>query len=484
MDDGGGRKKAGRPGGLRVLLLVILFLVIQTQTAAVAEDAGTRETGHVLTGGKIAGMWLTGRNRKTYAPEKEIFGNPLMGYAPCAWKKEVGDDVSLLYVDITWRELEPEEGVFDWETIWRENQLDRWKREGKHVVLRFLCDLPGEEAHMDIPDWLYEKTGEQGDWYDMEYGCGFSPDYSNATLIRYHEKAVRAMGEKLGQDGLVSFVELGSLGHWGEWHVNYHAGIRRLPGEAVREQYVTPWLEAFPHAKVLMRRPFTPAARYGLGLYNDMTGDTDSTEEWLNWIRHGGDFEQTREQGALQPMKECWKTAPVGGEFTSSLSMKQMLDTRLDETLRLLKQSHVTFLGPKTADETYAEGYWSVLENMGYRLRISKAALRQDGDGAVLTLTWENDGAAPFCQNWQVQVYVEDKNGQITETRRVSLQLPELLPGHVIRTETRLESDDLTKKCRAGQRILIGIVDPMTGKDAVRLAMKAERNQGRTVLFD
>ena len=33
------------------------------------------------------------------------------------------------------------------------------------------------------------------------------------------------------------------------------------------------------------------------------------------------------------------------------------------------------------------------------------------------------------------------------------------------------------------QRITLGIPDPMTGKDAVRFAMKAERENGRTVLF-
>ncbi|MFQ9152653.1 MAG: hypothetical protein ACLR6B_15365 [Blautia sp.] len=63
-----------------------------------------------------------------------------------------------MYVDITWAELEPEEGIYAWTAIEEENQIARWKKEGKHLVLRFLCDLPGTEAHMDIPQWLYEKA--------------------------------------------------------------------------------------------------------------------------------------------------------------------------------------------------------------------------------------------------------------------------------------------------------------------------------------
>lgn len=105
---------------------------------------------------------------------------------------------------------------------------------GKHLVLRFICDDPGDESHTDIPDWLYRETGKDGDWYDNDYGKGFAPDYSNTTMIRRHTQAVKAMGERWGSDPLISYIELGSLGHWGEWHVNYGAGIRRLPLEEVR----------------------------------------------------------------------------------------------------------------------------------------------------------------------------------------------------------------------------------------------------------
>ena len=100
----------------------------------------------------IALCVLSQRNIQKYEPSEEVFGNPLMGYAPCAWNAEVREDVSLLYMDVTWAELEPEEGKYNWEEIEKENQLDRWREEGKHIVLRFVCDVPGAEKHMDIPE--------------------------------------------------------------------------------------------------------------------------------------------------------------------------------------------------------------------------------------------------------------------------------------------------------------------------------------------
>lgn len=167
-------------------------------------------------------MKIFKKNQKIYAKTKEVFGNPLMGYAPCAWNESVRKDVTLLYMDITWAELEPVEGQFAWDAIDAENQVARWQAEGKHMVLRFVCDIPGNSRHMDIPEWLYEKTGHAGKWYDTAFGKGFAPDYSNEQFLAAHKKAVKAFGEHYGRSDLVSYVELGSLGHWGEWHVAYH----------------------------------------------------------------------------------------------------------------------------------------------------------------------------------------------------------------------------------------------------------------------
>ena len=423
------------------------------------------------------------KNVKEYERTEEVFGNPLMGYVPCAWNTTVSDDVSLLYMDITWAELEPEEGQYNWESIDKENQLSRWRKEGKHIVLRFVCDVPGQEKHMDIPEWLYEKIDHEGTWYDVEFGKGFAPDYNNEEMIRYHAKAVEALGEHLGKDGLISYIELGSLGHWGEWHVNYSAGIQRLPNEAVRKQYVVPWTGAFPDAMLLMRRPFSHASEYGMGLYNDMAGHPDETEVWLREIENGGDLTQTDEKNALISMHDFWKTAPVGGELTSSFSMEDLLKTNLDQTATLIRESHTTFLGPHVANNQYLQGYHTVLKNMGYRLRISEAVLSNKLKGTKLSMTWANDGTAPFYKDWPVWVYVTDENGDTIEKKQVEMKLSSILPGESVKTEICLETKKLVDLAGKKYNIRIGVEDPMTGKENLRLAMKCRYMDGRNLLW-
>lgn len=425
--------------------------------------------------------------------------NPFMGYAPCADCEEEAEQASMVYVDVTFRELQPNnEHEFDFEGIEKRNFLHRWRSEGKHVVFRFVCDKPSKTEHLDIPDWLYEKIDGDGTEYDMKYGKGFAPDYNNPVFIEYHAKAIKALGEYFGKDNFFSYIELGSLGHWGEWHVNYEAGIQRLPQADVREQYIAPYLEAFPHAKLMMRRPFEAAKAYGFGLYNDMTGEPESTATWLDWIQNGGDFNQTMEKGALVPMSDAWKTAPIGGEMTSSLAMDYLIKTNIEQTAAMVAESHTTFLGPKTplrsddrysTDGLYRQGTDTLLKSMGYRIGISKVEISKIHSSGIVAaeLTWHNGGVAPLYFDLPVYLYVLDKAHTVQTCSLVDLKLTSLLPGKTIKTTTKIQlareiDSSSGPLVPAGTSICIGIVDPMTGRSAVALANDVSIIDGRMQL--
>ena len=153
--------------------------------------------------------------------------NPLMGYAPWAQSTKV-ENTSLVYIGLTWREIEPEPGVYDWEAFEEEYSIAHWRQQNKRYVFRLMCDEPSEESHMDIPDWLYEATGD-GDWYDISYGKGYAPNYANETFQQCHARLVKALADYFRQDNRVAFIELGSIGHWGEWHVKSDSEITPLP---------------------------------------------------------------------------------------------------------------------------------------------------------------------------------------------------------------------------------------------------------------
>ena len=416
---------------------------------------------------------------RIYTPDESAFPNAQIGYAPMT-DSAYAQDSLLRYVELRWREVEPQEGVYAWDALDAQYGFRDLRARGIHLVVRFVCDVPGQESHMDIPDWLYAQTGD-GSWYSTDYGKGYSPDYSNATFRAAHRRVLAALGEHFGNDSFVTYVELGSLGHWGEWHVKSGEGLPSMPDEAVRDRYAALYREAFPQAALLMRRPFRFAAEHELGLYNDMAGLPEDTEEWLGWIACGGWYEGVPE--GLVPMPDAWQTAPIGGELTSRLSMEQLLTTDLSRTVSLIRQSHMSFLGPKTAEIAFREGYDAVLAALGYRLRVTEASLRRVTGGTVLTLTFTNDGTAPFYWDWPVNVYVEEADGTTVEAQPLALSLPDLLPGGCQTVKTKLAGVPGRWWEEQDRRITLGIVDPMTGRDAVRFAMQTAQENGRTVLF-
>ena len=119
---------------------------------------------------------------EVFSQTNEQLHNPLTGFAPPANKEEECKDSQLVYIGLTWAQWEPREGEYAIEALEESFHIKRWKEEGKHAVLRFVCDVPGEAGHKDIPEWLYQKT-KDGSFYDTAYGAGYAPDYSNSCLL-------------------------------------------------------------------------------------------------------------------------------------------------------------------------------------------------------------------------------------------------------------------------------------------------------------
>lgn len=141
-------------------------------------------------------VWAGRKRTVTYLPDESAFPNAQIGYVPGVLDSGT-EGATLRYLGLTWRQLEPEEGAYAWETIEQTCHLAELRAQGVHLVLRISCDEPGDEAHLDIPDWLYEQTGT-GRWYDIAYGKGYAPDYTDPVFFAAHERLLRAVGGAAG----------------------------------------------------------------------------------------------------------------------------------------------------------------------------------------------------------------------------------------------------------------------------------------------
>ena len=100
-----------------------------------------------------------------------------------------------------------------------------------------------------------------------------------------------------------------------------------------------------------------------------------------------------------------------------------------------------------------------------------------------MQLTWNNDGVAPFYQNWPVYLYLENPSGKIVEKEEVNMLLSSVLPDTQLITRTAFEPPDVPAILEDGYVLSVGIEDPMTEQTNVRLAMDCVYQNGRNILW-
>ncbi|MCR5233656.1 MAG: DUF4832 domain-containing protein [Lachnospiraceae bacterium] len=409
-----------------------------------------------------------------FSPDMTLTDNPLMGFAPDASNEALCKGTDLVFIPVTFAEWEPREGFYDTASLERRYNIERWKKENKHAVIRFMCDVPDAHDHMDIPKWLYDMTGT-GTHYDTGLGKGYSPDYADATFIRYHERALKKLAEYCNSDHFVVFVELGSIGHWGEWHAAGTNGRSLMPEPSVCADYARLYSESFVNARLLTRRNYDFAVGGMMGCYNDMVGAKEDTEEWLGWLENGGTQETSGDDLVLTGVGSYGKKEPVGGEFTSSVPMETLMTSQMGEVLAMISSSNMTFIGPMVPDYLSGETSLaadSVLKRLGYRIYVSEIRSQYDfaDDIMELSVTFKNAGRAGFFFDWPVTVYIFDANKKQVYWEGLDLDLRELSSDDGIEAVSRIP---VTQEIRDEFYIGISITD-YDGNDHIKLAIDSE----------
>ncbi len=419
-----------------------------------------------------------------FSPQEitDVLNNPYMGWVPPADGGPYQQPHTLVYAGITWAELEPVKGSFNWSGIEEKYRFNYWGSEGVKINLRFILDLPGKEGHKDIPGWLYDEMEGDGTWYDSDSGAGFSPSYNNPVLISNHSRMIKAAAERYGKDSRVAFIQLGSLGHWGEWHTCLcDPASGSFPLIPVSNQYASQYLNTFAGKIFSMRRPFQIAKDNNMGLFNDMFGSTPQTNSWIDWINNG----YVDDYGQPHPaMPDFWEYAPSGGEFAYGNAQQYLQDDTIGETLRQANESHTSWLGPSCPANlptgcSEQSNIDALHKTMGYRFVLQSAShanIIRAGSALTVEMKWINKGTSPFYFDWPMELSLSNRNGRIVAKTTTSEDIRTWLPGTRIVTQKL----DVPSNLWPGTYTLcVAIVDPSTGKPGINFAITNRRTDGR-----
>ncbi len=404
--------------------------------------------------------------------------NPLIGWAPWATGLPYKDiKPRLAFALINWRDIEPQKGHFAFDTFEQTIHLDVCRKQGIRLIIRVVLDYPGAVGSSQLPDWLWREMKGDGIWYkNASDQKGFSPDYTNELLIAAHQRLITALGQRYDHDPAVAFIQLGSVGHYGEWYISSQAG--GMPDSATLEKYVQPYRVSFPDKIFMFRRPVTQMSGLPAGLYNDMIGDEGQTERWLNWIATGQDDSLSRMQAA----PDFWKYGPSGGEFAYGDPYRYLTDLNMPETLRQIHASHTSIIGPaapvRQVSSEISRNADSILQQIGYHFRILSVSYpRLIKAGSVVTLqqSWENFGNSPMYYAWPVQLQLINRSGQVSVSWLAETDIRTWLPGPISFQTTFSLPATLSPGVYTWT---VAILDPDTHKPGITLANAGERQDG------
>lgn len=417
-----------------------------------------------------------------------VLNNPYKGWAPNSEGGPYNQPHRLVRTQMLWSDIEPERGVFDWEGFEAKNNFEYWDSIGVSYIIRFRMDVPSRRdrgTRMQIPQWLFDMIDGDGVFYDNDdIGKGFSPDYENPIMIAEHERFLKAFGERYNNDPRVAFIQLGSVGHWGEWHT-WPEGSGKFPREEVANQYIQHYVDNFDQKLLGIRRPLEHAVKNNFGFFNDRIGNTDTTDQWLFWINNGMDYDDwyNWESYPERAVPDFWKTTYSAGEFGSGNALLWLMDDTVAETLRLVRLSHTSWIGPcspaglrNIPEITNVE---TLLKTIGYRFVVESVTHKPQaaaGQEFSVEMVWNNKGIAPFYFPWPLEVSLADANGEIVLAEVTSQDIRQWLPGrHTVNL-----SLEIPHELAAGDyTLLVSINDPVSGEPGVDLAITGRRADGR-----
>jgi len=407
----------------------------------------------------------------------ELLANPGMGWQTFYQfadedKNLAGLPSASAYIRFYWRELEPQEGKIDFAKF--DGLLAHAHRVGQKLGFRIMIAATDNDIPSGAPDWL-RANGCKG--YEYKYaGKGrtyWVPDFDDPVFKEAHFRLVRELGKRYDGHPDVDYVDIGSVGLWGEWHMS-DTGVDMPPAETCRE-IIDAYLEAFPDTIKLMLIGAAERMKYGVskgaGWRADCLGDCS-----VDW-NHMEDYypEAVTQANALT----AWVDAPVAWETCWDMNhwVKEGWDVHAIFDYAL--EYHASYVNNKSTPipDGYRPEVERLLRKLGYRLVLRSLTIPAEidrDDSCFVSMVWENLGVAPPYRDYRVALRLTDSTGR-SSLIATNQSIKGWLPGSFTVAVTVETPKDLAT---GTARLAIGIIDPRTKQPAVKLAIEGRDGDG------
>ncbi|MBK8881971.1 MAG: DUF4832 domain-containing protein [Bacteroidales bacterium] len=324
-----------------------------------------------------------------------------------------------------WVSLEPQEGQYNFAMI--DDILKTCRENNQALAFRVMCEDPWGEG---LPQWLIDKGIKRTYSACSQEGAHYAPDMSDPVFISFHEKLIRALGERYDGHPDLAQVDIGSVGLWGEWHIYCDPDL--MPDASLRHSVVDLYYESFPNTPLSALEACIIDDTYAVnkgkcGWRADSWGDADATGG--SWNHHEYFYWPTHNK-----YPELWKSGPVvfepgepGGYMDGwTVPAKGIVDDALAwHTSMVSNKSH-------SIPQNIIPEIERLVMKMGFRLVLRNVTFDNScvADTEIpVTMKWENLGIAPPYRDHRIAFRLKDKNNANSGITVTDQSIQGWLPG-------------------------------------------------------
>jgi hypothetical protein len=380
--------------------------------------------------------------------------------------------VDVLYIRCDWRAVQSRPGRLDLNPVWRLT-FDAAKRHNLRVGFRIQLSSPNiQPKNLSIPDFLRDKvplvnigrrSGTRATNFDF-----FEPRYDHPEFQKAFRELNDLMAAEFGDNPLVEYMDLMMYGFWGEGHTSDlpNPFPDYLTAEKTFVQMTQLQIDAWKKVPLAVntepdisnvgnREVHDLAVRAGCWLRSDsiimdepiQIEELSNRPAWLAVImEEGGNRHYLIDDKSLR--------FDAAGVNSKDKAMRHVLDlggnywslwTEADNLARYY--------------EKFPDGFNSLRQRIGYRVRPSWIWQRKRYDTAELIVAFANDGVAGVPG--VLGVYVESPDGKVKvggnldaghpyagKLRQASFILPKGMDGQKVLLRAELETNGVRRPVR------------------------------------
>ena len=348
-----------------------------------------------------------------------------------------------LYIRIAWSYLEPEEGKFAWSLI--DGLVEKYVPRGYKLAFRITGKetgiLSGPGQHVDgvnyaTPYWVRE-AGAKGTVVEAYnwLAASWAPEYGDPVYLEKLDNFHRAFAERYDGKEWVAYVDVGSIGDWGEGHTGFSK--QAPPSVETIKANIDVYLKNYKHTQIVasddmiyfgkpeadVRELYEYAVDRGLTLRDDSILVASYVKDYIKtWtVSHPQFYDPLYLKKPIVLEMEHYGSVREPGNWIGKNgegAIPEVGRSGADIMRKALETMHATYIGYHgPAEEWLAEnpdfaaelanrcGYWYFPVSARFPAQMKRGA---NGVG----IEWLNRGVAPAYQKYAVIFRFESSDGK------------------------------------------------------------------------